>query len=161
MGTCRSPGLGGLGLVPQGEGGVLPLLLHRFHIEHRVKMLTNLVPCRPNFFHPPLGGLAVLRDKNIAVNWVAEALHKGTNHPGGWVVSQNGGVGGGIRGGVLQGCPTPGGLGRNETGGGGSAIPQYQLSPFILWRVGRVISGMWLRGGLVGRLGKMPTSSHH
>ena len=48
-GTCHSPGFGGLGLVPLGEGGVLPLLLHRFHILHRVKMLRNLVPRRPNF----------------------------------------------------------------------------------------------------------------
>ena len=63
-------------------------------------------------------------------------------------------------GGVLQRCPAQGGLGRNE-GGGGSAIPQYQLSPFILWRAGRVISGMWWRGGTVGWLGKMPKSSHH
>ena len=47
-------------------------------------------------------------------------------------------------GGVLQGCRAQGGLGRNE-GGGGSAIPRYQPSPFILWRVGIVISGMWWR----------------
>ena len=48
-GTCQSPGFGGLGLVPLGEGGVLPLLLHRFHIEHRVKMLRNLFPA-PQIF---------------------------------------------------------------------------------------------------------------
>ena len=158
-GTCHSPGFSGLGLVPLGEGGVLPLLLHRFHIEHRVKMLRNSVPRPPNFFHPPPGGLAILREKNVAVNCVAEAVHEVTSHRGGWAVSHHGGVGGGIRGGVLQGCPAQGGLGRNE--GGGSAIPRYQLSPFIPWRVGRVISGMWWRGGTVGWLGKMPRSSHH
>ena len=43
-GTSQPPGFGGLGLVPLGEGGVLLLLLHRSHIEHRVKMLRNLVP---------------------------------------------------------------------------------------------------------------------
>ena len=113
-----------------GEGGALPLLLHRFHIEHRVKMLRNLVPCPPNFFHPPQGGLAVLRDKNIAVNFVAEAVHEVTSHRGGWAVSQNGGVGGGIRGGVLQGCPAQGGLGRNEGGGvRDSPIPTEPLHP--------------------------------
>ena len=46
-GTCHYPGFGGLGLVPLGAGGVLPLLHHRFHIEHRVKMFTNLVPRPP------------------------------------------------------------------------------------------------------------------
>ena len=49
-GTCHSPGFGGLGLVPLGKGGVLPLLPHRFHIEHRVIMLKNLVP-RPQKFY--------------------------------------------------------------------------------------------------------------
>ena len=127
-GTCYSPGFGGLGLVPLGEGGVLPLLLHRFHIEHRVKMLRNLVPGPRNFFHPPPRGLALLREKNNAVNCVAEAVHEVTSHRGGWAVSHHGGVGGGIRGGVLQGCPAQGGLGRNE-GGEESAIPRYQLSP--------------------------------
>ena len=52
-GTCQSPGFGGLGLVPLGEGGVLPLLLHRFQIEHRVKMLRNLVLSPPKFSHSP------------------------------------------------------------------------------------------------------------
>ena len=50
-GIRQPPGFGGLGLVPLGEGGVLPLLLHRFHIEHRVKMLRNLVP-PPKIFPP-------------------------------------------------------------------------------------------------------------
>ena len=70
---------------------------------------------------------------------VAEAVHEVASHRGGWAVSLHGGVSGGIRGGVLQGCCAQGGLGRNE-GGGGSAIPRYQPSPFILWRVGTVIS---------------------
>ena len=48
------------------------MLLHRFNTEQRVKMLRNLVPRPPIFFQPPPGGLAVLRDKNIAVNCVAE-----------------------------------------------------------------------------------------
>ena len=61
--------------------------------------------------------------------------------------------------GVLQGCPAQGGLGRNE--GGGSAFPPYQLSPFTPWTVGRVISGMWWRGGTVKWHGKMPRSSQH
>ena len=82
-GTCHARGFGWLGHAPLGEGGVLPLLLHLFHIEHQVRMLTILVPPRPNFYHPPLGGLAVLRDKNIAVNWVAEAVHEVTSHRGG------------------------------------------------------------------------------
>ena len=121
-GTCHSPGFGGpwfwWAWTRTAGGGVLPLLLHRFYIEHRVKVLRNLVPRPPNFFHPPPGGLAVLRDNNIAVNCLAEAVHEVTSHRGGWAVSQNGGVGGGIRGGgVLQGCPAQGGLGRNEGGG--------------------------------------------
>ena len=45
--------------------------------------------------------------------------------------------------------------------GAGSAIARYQLSPFILRRVGGVISGMWWRGGTVQWLGKMPRSSYH
>ena len=140
-GTSQPPGFGGLGLVPLRKGGVLPLFLHRFHIEHQVKMLRNLVPPPPNFFHLPPGGLAVLREKNIAVDCVAEAVHEVASHRGGWAVSLHGGVSGGIRGGVLQGCRAQRGLGRNEEGG--SAIPRYQPSPFILWRVGTVISGMW------------------
>ena len=48
-GTSQSLNFGGLGLVPLGEGGVLPLLLHRFHIEHHIKMLKNLVPRPQNF----------------------------------------------------------------------------------------------------------------
>ena len=114
-----------------GEGGVLPLLLHRFHIEHRVKMLRNLVLRPPNIFHPPPDGLAGLREKNIAVDCVAEAVHEVTRHRGGWAVSHHGGVGGGIRGGVLQGCPVQGGLGRNEGGGGvrDSPIPTEPLHP--------------------------------
>ena len=121
-GTCQSPGFGGLGLVPLGEGGVLPLLPHRSHIEHRLKRSRNLVPDPQNFLHLPLGGLAVLREKNIAVDCVAEAVHEVTSHQGGWAVSHHGGVGGGIRGGVLQRCPAQGGLGRNE-GGEGPRFP--------------------------------------
>ena len=64
----RCCGFGGLGLVPPGEGGVLPLLLRQYHIEHRVKMLRNLVPRPRNVFHSPPGGLAVLREKNIAAD---------------------------------------------------------------------------------------------
>ena len=52
QGTSQPRGFGGLGLVPLGEAGVLPLLLHRFHIEHRVKMLRNLVPPPPPNFFP-------------------------------------------------------------------------------------------------------------
>ena len=74
-------------------------------------------------------------------------------------MSQNGGLAVAYEGGVVQGCPAQGGLGGNE--GGGSPIPRYQLGPFILWRVGRVISGTWWRGGTVGCLGKMPRSSYH
>ena len=48
-GTSQPPGFGGLGMVPLGEGGVLPLPLHRFHIEHWVKVLRNLVPPRQIF----------------------------------------------------------------------------------------------------------------
>ena len=95
---ANSPVFGGLGLVPMGEGGVLPLLLHRFHFENRVKMLRNLAP-PPNFFRPPPGGLAILREKNIVGDCVAEAVHEVTTHRGGWAVSHHGGVGGGIRGG--------------------------------------------------------------
>ena len=101
-GTSQPPGFGGLGLVPLRKGGVLPLFLHRFRIEHRVKVLRNLIP-PPNFFHLPPGGLAVLREKNIAVDCVAEAVHEVDGHRGGWAVSLHGGVSGGIRGGVLQG----------------------------------------------------------
>ena len=62
-------------------------------------------------------------------------------------------------GGSCRGAVRKGGSGVMK--GGGSAIPRYQPSPFILWRVGTVISGMWWRGGTVGWLGKMPISSHH
>ena len=48
-GTSQPPGFGGLGLVSLRKGGVLPLFLHRFHIEHRVKLLRNL-PRPPQIF---------------------------------------------------------------------------------------------------------------
>ena len=51
------------------------------------------------------------------------AVHEVASHRRGWAVSLHGGVSGGIRGGVLQGCHAQGGLGPNE-GGGGSAIPR-------------------------------------
>ena len=92
-----------------------------------MKMLRNLVPRPPIFFHLPPGGLAVLREKNIAVDCVAEAVHDVTR---GWAVSHDGGVGADIRGGVLQGCPEQGGLGRNEGGGvRDSPIPTEHLHP--------------------------------
>ena len=45
--------------------------------------------------------------------------------------------------------------------GGLGLVPLGRVGPFILWTMGRVISGMWWRGGTVGWLGKMPRSSHH
>ena len=49
-GTSQPPGFGGLGLVPLRKGGVLPLFLHWFHIEHWVKVLRNTVPPPPQIF---------------------------------------------------------------------------------------------------------------
>ena len=53
---------------------------------------------------------------------VAKAVIEGTSHWGGRAVSHHRGVDNGMRGGVLQGCPPQGGLGRNE-GGGGPRFP--------------------------------------
>ena len=129
-GTSQALCFGGLGLVPLGEGGVHPLLLHRFRIEHRVKMLRNLVPRPPNVFHPPPGGVPVIREKNIAVHCVTEAVPEVTSHRGGWAVIHHGGVSGGIGGGVLQSCRAQGGLGRNKSGGvRDTPIPTQPLHP--------------------------------
>ena len=61
---------------------------------------------------------------------VAEAVHEVDGHRGGWAVSLHGGVSGGIRGGVLQGCRAQGGSGVMKGGGvRDSPIPTEPLHP--------------------------------
>ena len=74
---------GGVRLVPLRKGGVLPLFLHQFHIKRRVKVLRNLVSPPLNFIHLPPCGLAVLSERNIAVDCVTAAVHEGDCHRGG------------------------------------------------------------------------------
>ena len=165
-GTSHGLCFSGPRLVPLGQGGVSPLLFHIFLVKkNHIEKLWNLIPPPPplpqNFSTLPEAILQSSGPKmsplslypRVSTKLTAMGAAGRLRRREALEVALRAGGGVGQRGGAQRG------FGGNK--GGGGANPQYQLNPRIWWRVVRVISGMWWRGGTSGWEGTSPKSSHH